>query len=163
MKLYVMRHGPAQDAAASFHDFDRALTIKGRKRTREVARALQHASERPHMIIASPLVRALQTAEIVASVIEPEEPVVVRQEIAPGGELMTLILELVAAQSLPTMIVGHEPDLSSLVDQLLGGNVWDKPLQKAMVIGLRLDGSGKNRIRFVLDPKNLALTHVEGA
>jgi phosphohistidine phosphatase len=157
MKLYVMRHGIAEDAAASFHDFDRALTMKGRKRAREVARALLHAGEKPHVIISSPLVRALQTAEIVASVIEPEEPVIVRQEIAPGGELLTLIHELVAAQSKSVMIVGHEPTLSSLVDQLLGGHAWDKPLQKAMVVGLKLEDTGKCRVRFVLDPKNLEL------
>ncbi|MBI5535096.1 MAG: phosphohistidine phosphatase SixA [Deltaproteobacteria bacterium] len=163
MKLYVMRHGIAEDAASSFHDFDRALTMKGRKRTREVARALQHAGEKPHFIVASPLVRALQTAEIVASVIEPEEPVTVRQEIAPGGELMTLVQEIVGAYTHPVMIVGHEPDLSVLVDQLLGGNAWERPFQKAMVVGLRLDASGKSRIRFVLDPKNLELKHIEGA
>lgn len=157
MKLYVMRHAVAEDAAASFHDFDRALTLKGRKRAREVARTLQHADEKPRVIISSPLVRALQTAEIVASVLDPEEPVTVRQEIAPGGELLTLIHELVAAQSKSVMIVGHEPALSSLVDQLLGGHAWDKPLQKAMVIGLRIDESGKCRLRFVLDPKNLDL------
>lgn len=163
MKLYVMRHGIAEDAASSFHDFDRALTMKGRKRTRDVARALQHADEKPHVIIASPLVRALQTAEIVASVIDPQEPVAVRQEIAPGGELMTLVQELVAANTHSVMIVGHEPDLSILVDQLLGGHAWEQPFQKAMVIGVRLDPSGKNRIRFVLDPKNLELKHVDGA
>jgi len=162
MKLYVMRHGIAEDAASSFHDFDRALTMKGRKRTREVARALLHADEKPRLIIASPLVRALQTAEIVSSVIDPEEPVAVRQEIAPGGELMTLVNELLTAGCHPVMIVGHEPDLSMLVDQLLGGHAWERPFQKAMVVGLRLDPSGKNRIRFVLDPKNLQLKHTEG-
>jgi phosphohistidine phosphatase len=157
MKLYVMRHGVAEDAAASFHDFDRALTAKGRKRTRDVARSLDRADEKPLAIISSPLVRALQTAEIVASVIDPEEPVVVRQEIAPDGDLITLVHELVAAKARSVMIVGHEPNLSSLVDQLLGGHAWDKPLQKAMVIGMKIEESGKSRIRFVRDPKNLEL------
>jgi phosphohistidine phosphatase len=158
MKLYVMRHGIAEDAAASFHDFDRALTMKGRKRTREVARALHHAGESPHLIISSPLVRAVQTAELVASVIEPDEAPIVRQELAPGGDLLTLVGELLASQAKPVMFVGHEPDLSSLLDQLLGG--WERAMQKAMVVGLKLDNA-RHRARFVLDPKSLHLERVE--
>ena len=160
MKLYVMRHGPAEDAAASFHDFDRALTVKGRKRTREIARALHHAGESPRLIIASPLVRAVQTAEIVASVLEPDEAPVVRQELAPGGDLPALVQELLEAHAKSVMLVGHEPDLSALLDHLLNGK-WDRPVQKAMVIGLRLDASHHDRLRFILDPKSLQLEHLD--
>ncbi len=163
MKLYLMRHGAAEDAASSFHDFDRALTSKGRKRTRDVARALHRAGESPHLILASPLVRALQSAEIAAAVIDPEEPVGVRQEIAPNGDIMTLVHELAESQRKSVMLVGHEPSLSTLVDQLLGGNIWDKPLQKSMVVGLKIDETGHGKLRFVLDPKTFALQAKDAA
>ncbi|MBN9165380.1 MAG: histidine phosphatase family protein, partial [Myxococcales bacterium] len=82
MKLYVMRHGPAEDNAPTGRDEDRALTPAGRERTRAVARALLAADEAPLTIIASPLVRALQTAEIVAAVTDLEKRV--REAKEPG-------------------------------------------------------------------------------
>lgn len=157
MKLYVMRHGAAEDAAASFSDFNRALTPKGRKRTREVARKLVHAGEVPDLILSSPLVRALQTAEIAASVMDPKEPVGVRQEIAPSGDIMTLVHELCESQRKSVMVVGHEPSLSSLIDQLIGGGSWDRAMQKSMVVGLRIDDAGRGKMRFVVDPKDLQI------
>jgi phosphohistidine phosphatase len=68
MKLYVMRHGPAEDHADSGMDGDRALTANGRDRVRAVAALLVDLNEEPLSIITSPLVRAVQTAEVVASV-----------------------------------------------------------------------------------------------
>jgi phosphohistidine phosphatase len=66
MKLYVVRHGPAEDAATSGADSDRALTAAGRERVRAVARALIEIDEVPRLVVSSPLVRAVQTGEIVA-------------------------------------------------------------------------------------------------
>ena len=64
MKLYVMRHGPAEDHHAA-GDAARALTTSGRERVRQVAELLVTEGEAPKHIVSSPLVRALQTAEIV--------------------------------------------------------------------------------------------------
>jgi phosphohistidine phosphatase len=161
MKLYVLRHGTAEEAAASLNDFDRALTAKGRKRTREVARVLQQRGEIPHLILSSPLVRALQTAEIAASVLDPPEPVGVRQEIAPGGDLIGLVRELASAGKKPAMVVGHEPGMSMLVEQLLGVGVWGRPVLKSMVVAMRVDERGRGKLRFVLDPKNLQVEPFE--
>src|SRR6188472_2355125 len=113
MKVYVMRHGPAEDDSPTGRDADRALTTSGRDRTRSVARALVEGDEAPVQIISSPLVRALQTAEIVAAAASVD-PVEVRREIAPGGDSVALIAELVRAGKRRVMLVGHEPDLSML-------------------------------------------------
>src|SRR4051812_9306069 len=68
MKLYVMRHGPAEDSSASGRDADRVLTVAGRERVRLVAQALMDGAEYPFTIVSSPLARALESAEIVAEV-----------------------------------------------------------------------------------------------
>ncbi|MEI7894874.1 MAG: histidine phosphatase family protein, partial [Myxococcales bacterium] len=65
MKLYVMRHGPAEDTAPSGRDGDRTLTVSGRSRTDGVVSALIEKGEAPHAVLTSPLVRTVQTAEIV--------------------------------------------------------------------------------------------------
>ena len=159
MKVYVMRHGPAEDDSPTGRDADRALTTSGRDRTRSVARALVEGDEAPVQIISSPLVRALQTAEIVAAAASVD-PVEVRREIAPGGDAVALIAELVRASKRRVMIVGHEPDLSMLVHRLVG-KAPGQGMLKAMVVGVRCEADEQDpkgfssKLRFILDPKTL--------
>lgn len=146
-----MRHGPAEDVAASGRDFDRALTNSGRERVRRVAEELQRRDEAPKLILTSPLVRALQTAEIVASVSPPLESLSVRREIAPGGDMADLLREQLALGARRVMVVGHEPDVSSLVAGFIPG--WTAGFEKAMVVGLRLRAGEPTELRFFYDPK----------
>jgi len=174
VKLYVMRHGPADDSSPTGRDGDRALTPDGRERTRAVAKALLQADEAPLAILSSPLVRALQTAEIVAAITDLEKrvrdakdaggslgAVEIRREMAPGGDPLALINELVRSGRKRAMIVGHEPDLSMLVSQLTGRHP-DQGMLKSMVVGIRvkpldqrLDNERIGTLRFILDPKTL--------
>jgi phosphohistidine phosphatase len=169
MKLLVMRHGPAEDFAHTGRDADRALTASGRERVRAVAKALVDEGEAPFVIVSSPLVRALQTAEIVAAITgldrrarEEEKAkrsgasgtVEIRREMAPGGDEVGLVSELVAAGRKRVMIVGHEPDLSMLVHRLVG-QTPPQGMLKAMVVGVKLKPDAEARPWFVLDPKTL--------
>ncbi|MCL2723214.1 MAG: phosphohistidine phosphatase SixA [Polyangiaceae bacterium] len=175
MKLYVMRHGPAEDTSPTKRDADRALTESGRNRVHAVARTLAEHGEAPFVILSSPLVRAFQTAEIVASVTGLAERVAsekkarssgakgsveMRLEMAPGGDQMGLVSELVSAGRKRVMIVGHEPDLGVLVARLIGEPPREGML-KAMVVGLKLTPNAhgadfSSKLRFVLHPKTLA-------
>lgn len=184
MKLYIVRHGPAEDHSLTGRDADRALTSSGRDRVRSVARELVAHDEAPFQILSSPLVRALQTAEIVAAVTTldvrvREEAraraagatgaVEVRRELAPGGEAHSLVLRMAREGRKRVMIVGHEPDLSMLVSQLIG-TVPEQGMLKAMVVGVKLTPPEapeapappearegvRATFRFVLDPKALA-------
>jgi phosphohistidine phosphatase len=159
MKVYVMRHGSAEDRAESGVDGDRALTLAGRERVRAVARLLLDSTEEPTHIVTSPLVRAVQTAEIVALVTrlgDRDGTVEVRRDLAPGGDPVRLVQKLVSEQRKRVLLTGHEPDLSGLVASLLGGFV--RSFDKAMVVGLQVHERGAGaRLRFVLDPRALEL------
>ena len=158
MKLYVMRHGPAEDFAPSGRDADRALTPSGRDRVREVAKLLVKSDEAPRVIVSSPLVRALQTAEIVAAEVGVDR-VETSRELAPGGDAYAFARALASGDRKRPMIVGHEPDLSSLVSMFIGG--FSRDMLKAMVVGLQAR-DGETRLRFVLDPKRLELDREDG-
>ncbi|MFW5740049.1 MAG: phosphohistidine phosphatase SixA [Myxococcota bacterium] len=161
MKLYLMRHGAAEDKRKGTpSDFDRALTVRGRKRVREVGRALRDNWVLPDIIVASPIVRALQTAEIVAARLDPDEPVVVRRELAPGGELLPLVGELLRSDLESALLVSHEPGLSRLVSSLLGEDLWQSSFSKGMVVALRVSEDGRSKLLFALDPKQLEPVHV---
>ena len=157
MKLYVMRHGPAEDQAESGRDFNRALTATGRERVRAVAKALEAKDESPHHIATSPLVRAVQTAEIVAVATKLSErggTVETRRELASGSDADIYVAKLLEGHDKKkrVMIVGHEPDLSALVTKLLG-DPMPVPMDKAMVVGLTLRAGHPAKLRFILEPK----------
>jgi len=154
VRLYVVRHGPAEDDAPSGKDFDRALTPSGRERVRDVARALERHDEKPRVILTSPLVRAIQTAEVLAAELGVTT-VETSREMAPGGDAVGLVRALVAQQRKRTMLVGHQPDLTLLVEALIGAR-FAHDMLKAMVVGLNAHEDGKVDLRFVLDPKTLA-------
>lgn len=176
MKLYVMRHGPAQDDSPSGRDADRALTPSGRERVAAVAKSLAAEGEAPFSILSSPLVRAVETAEIVAEVTHLSRraredkkaqragatgEIEIRRELGMGTEKLALLAELVRAGRKRVMIVGHEPDLSMLVMSLVGKEL-EAGMGKAMVVGVKLTPDPRvaglefrSTLRFVLEPKTL--------
>ena len=72
MNLYLMRHGIAltRDDPSVAHDAERPLTGKGVKRMRKAAKGLRELAIRFDSILTSPLSRARQTADIVASTLD---------------------------------------------------------------------------------------------
>lgn len=163
MKLYVMRHGPAEDQAPSARDDDRALTPAGRERVLSVSAKLLEIGEAPRFIITSPLVRAVQTAEIVAIGIHKNDggaSVEVRREMVPGGDVASLARKLAASGRKRVMLVGHEPDLSAAMGGLLEG--FELDFAKAMVVGLHMEANARPaRLRFVLEPRALELLKLD--
>lgn len=161
MKLYLMRHGPAEDRADSGLDGDRALSASGRSRVRAVAKMLLDLEEAPANIVTSPLARSVQTAEIVAIASKLGArggTVQVRRELSPGAASDAVLFARRAAHegAKRVLLVGHEPDLTGVAAALLDG--FDRTFDKAMVVGLHLPGEGGHaRLRFVLDPRTLTL------
>lgn len=148
-----MRHGEAVDAPPGFSDGDRWLTAKGRRQTRAVSSHLaKHC--RPAAIWTSPLVRATQTAEILASALEIEEELSVLRELASGN--VRAILEHAAKYDgpRPLCLVGHEPTLSSLAIEILGSERWPG-MKKSAVCALRWKGDERGRFGWMLLPKRL--------
>ncbi|HEY4116946.1 MAG TPA: phosphohistidine phosphatase SixA [Byssovorax sp.] len=155
MELFIVRHGEAVGEAPGLGDEGRFLTEKGRRVTRRVARFLaKKPGRRPAEIWTSPLVRAVQTAEILAEVSGVRAGVVAKAELAPGRDPGDLLALLAAhAPSGPIALVGHEPSLSVLASSLLGKGFAG--LRKSAVLALKWDGKEPAELRFLLDPKTL--------
>jgi phosphohistidine phosphatase SixA len=141
MKLYLVRHAEAIERSGTTPDASRYLTTKGRLAFRKIARRVRRAGIAPDVIFTSPLLRAVQTAEILAERLKHEGPVVVAKELSPGFDLPAL-RSLLAEAGNPreAAFVGHEPDLGTLAAILLdvpGGF----PLRKGAVLALEADGS----------------------
>jgi phosphohistidine phosphatase len=117
--VYLVRHAAAVEGDSATPDAARALTTKGRKRFHKIARALGRHGEKLDAILTSPLVRAVQTAEILAGEIRHGE-VAVLPELAPGQTVDALLRAVAkrAGKGGSVALVGHEPQLSSSVAAL---------------------------------------------
>lgn len=153
MELFIMRHGPAEDVSDTGLDSDRLLTAKGRERVRLVARELHRLGEKPRAIMTSPLARALETARIVqAEFALHRAPFEEHAWLGMQGRARELVDQIVEEQRDGVVLVGHEPELSTLVRELTGRHVH---MDKAMVVGITYDDG--MRLRFVLEPKTLTV------
>ncbi|HEV2177750.1 MAG TPA: phosphohistidine phosphatase SixA [Terriglobia bacterium] len=120
-ELYFMRHAAALAGDGSvFDDAKRPLTPDGKAKLKQIAGGLRRLGFPVDWIVTSPLVRAVETAEIVAESVG-DVPVDFCDALRPGGAAEALVAFL-AKQPVRKriLLVGHEPGLSELAARLLG-------------------------------------------
>lgn len=121
MQLYLIRHAKAVERSFDIPEDFRYLTPEGRERFRHICSLLRKKGLAPVAIVSSPLVRAVQTAEILAEVLAFGGPLTVDEALAPGFNLEGLLKVFVRHPGVTSLAcVGHEPDLSDLGATLLG-------------------------------------------
>ncbi len=113
--IWLLRHGDAEDSAAD--DASRRLTSKGERQARAAGRALAELGVEIDRCVASPKLRALDTARIACTELGIDYDV---SEALSGGDFDPAGL---AAGSGSVLLVGHEPDFSRAVQLATGGTV----------------------------------------
>jgi phosphohistidine phosphatase len=160
MELFFMRHAEAERRERYSNDHQRPLTEQGRQTQCLVARALVSVLQPLHHLLSSPLVRARQTADIVAAALRFAGPV---EETAVLGTDCTAgaMLHLLQGYTRDTRIlcVGHEPDMSRLSAIFLDGKGHSTiAFQPGAIIGLAFQGHpepGQGTLRLFLRPTDL--------
>lgn len=138
MKVLFIRHAEAVEQTAELPDGFRSLTSRGRKRFRLVAAALGHIGLAPDVIVASPRIRAVQTAEILAEAIRFNGEVAISPELGGDPDLAVLADILrTHASAKELVIVGHEPSLGEMISGLLGMPAHPK-LTKGCVVAMKI-------------------------
>jgi phosphohistidine phosphatase len=118
-----MRHGlaVAQGSVRFSDDAQRALVPEGKEKMREIGAGLKRMGCELDWIVTSPLVRAVETAEIIAESLASRPPVDVSEAMRPGGSAEALVTFLAKRPNRTrVLVVGHEPDLSELAARLIG-------------------------------------------
>ena len=157
MQLYVVEHGIAVEGGEGIPDEWRPLTDKGRRRFRKTARAFGKLGRNLDLILTSPLVRAVQTAEILAGETEPEE-VAVLAELDPKFDVQAVRNAIAsrAGKAEAVAIVGHEPQLSSVLAALSGVSQAEIDLENGTIVRVDVstltDGASADP-RWWLKPK----------
>ena len=117
MSIYLVRHGEARPDP---DDAVRPLSERGRAEVERVARLVALARPPVAEIRHSGLLRARQTAEILAAALAPAGGVRAHEGFAPGDEPGIAAAACEAATE-PVMLVGHMPHLGRLASRLLIG------------------------------------------
>jgi phosphohistidine phosphatase len=154
-QLWVLRHAEAEPHGTRL-DSDRRLTERGEEQARAAGVALARLDPGFEVVLFSPKLRARQTAELAAAEWGKGGRALLREhEALAGGFDAEQALE--AVRSLDAdgrlLLVGHEPDLSSIVADLTGGRI---DLKKGGLAAVRLEGVG-GELAVLMRPRELAL------
>jgi phosphohistidine phosphatase len=162
MDLYIIRHawaGQYGDPAWP-NDSDRPLTDEGRARFAEMSKKLMECGVGPRLIATSPMVRCVQTAQVLAKAVGGGAEVVQREELLPGGDPEGLFVWTAKQARHHDEIawVGHAPDVGLLAAAVLGlGEGW-LHFSKGAVAAIRFDDSlrsGRGELRWLVTAKVL--------
>ncbi|ABE31677.1 phosphohistidine phosphatase SixA [Paraburkholderia xenovorans LB400] len=149
MDLILWRHAEAEDIAST--DLARALTTRGRKQAQNVAKWLRMRLPDDALVLASPAVRTIQTAETLS-----DQYRVVR-ELAPNASADNVLDAAGWPRGIAqtVVIVGHQPTLGHVAARLLGNSEASWPLRKAgvwWIASRERDGDDQAVLRAAMSP-----------
>jgi phosphohistidine phosphatase len=166
MNLFILRHAIALNAGEDglpkdLPDADRPLSKEGKEKLLRSCAALREMKLNFDAVLSSPLLRAKQTAQIVAKELKLKSKPVQTAQLAPDGSPKLLIEQLletgVTAKNI--LLVGHEPYLSQFISLLISGSTTAAiELKKGGLAKLEVRHLGYARcatLAWLLTPKQL--------
>jgi phosphohistidine phosphatase len=154
MKVYFLRHGVAVDRLV-WHgeDTERPLLGLGHKRTKQVALAARRWKLSFERVLTSPALRAQQTAEVFMQHFctgkrkHARTRIEVDARLSHGFNLDRLRMVLGAKKQASVLLVGHEPDFSQTISELIGGA--SVVLKKSGLVRVDLEAAPSTRGKLI--------------
>jgi len=139
-KLLLVRHAKSDWENSELKDFDRPLNKRGQKNAPEMAGRLLKAGLIPEILITSPALRALTTAECFAEVLGIEKSTIIKERDiyeASSSALLGIINSLDNSYHFAALI-GHNPGLTNLAVNLCNSDVYNIPTCGMVLINFPL-------------------------
>jgi phosphohistidine phosphatase len=159
MLLLLARHADAgvSDPARWPDDADRPLTELGRATQRRISERVGDAGWSPAVIVSSPLLRARQTAEIIAEVCGVSAPLVIAEALADTPDVDAVANVIASVGSEPIVaLTGHSPWMDELASLLLVGEreALRTQFSKSAIMGIRTESiaAGAGELLAFLQP-----------
>ena len=152
VRVHLLRHAHAGDSFDWIGDDDlRPLTKKGRGQAERLGAFLEDHGVRPDVIVTSPLVRARQTAEIVAEALGMTIKTDQRLGAGFGKRELWALLDETGAREI--LLVGHDPDFSSLLTYLIDAAALSMKKGTLATVDLHTKlGDGEGELRWLVPP-----------
>ncbi|MBC7927449.1 MAG: histidine phosphatase family protein [Bryobacteraceae bacterium] len=143
MELYILRHGIAEDGGPGRPDEKRELTQEGRQKLTGTLRTAARAGIKPAMILTSPLVRAVETAELAATELGYSGDLIRSNALIPEAEPQAVWDEIRTHQNESSlMLSSHNPLCSRLAGYLLAAPELSVEFKKGSMLCVHLDRVG---------------------
>ncbi len=156
MQIYLLRHGIAEENAPSGRDADRALTEEGRQKLRNVL-AMAKRDVDPAVILTSPYLRAVQTAEIAVEALGHGKELLHTESLIPTSDPEAAWEEVrLHRDAAQLLLVGHEPLMGRIASFLLNAPTLLIDVKKASVIRIDVPEFGikpRGSLKWMLVPK----------
>ncbi len=140
MNLYLVRHADAEKAHPGKKDEDRKLSREGKDRIRGVAKQWFYFIKNIDIICSSPFMRAMETAEIIRDCFEYDGEIIKDNKLASGSYTKDMIEFVNSLDGNDIMVVGHQPDLSEHVSNLISANGALIEFKKASIAKISFNG-----------------------
>ncbi len=159
MDLFILRHGEAGRHSLSPGDSKRPLTSEGRQEIADLSNGLQSLKIKLDCIFTSPLLRAKQTAEVVAKSLKYNGKIEELDSLKPEGSRLEFYASLSKLKrDSVVLVVGHEPYLSEMISEAISQSDCRIRLKKAGLARIKVISilpKIKGELRWLLAPKHL--------
>lgn len=154
MRVYLLRHADADaDIPEGLDDAARSLTAKSRETAYAHFASLKSRMEGVALILTSPLVRAVQTAQILALAQGLDTPLRADRSLLPDMPVGSLDVVLGEHAEADVVLVGHNPSMPAMAAHLLSMQAFPRAVSPGTIIGLeRPRGSARAKLLFFAAP-----------
>ncbi|HQR83387.1 MAG: hypothetical protein B7Y05_05330 [Polynucleobacter sp. 24-46-87] len=124
--LFLLRHAKAKSAGILVEDYDRPLSDKGVKDTKKLANKLHKKDFSCDLVMTSPAVRAITTAQLLSNRLDIPHTHLVINDALYGSDAMVFlkVISAVSKKIDTLMVVGHNPGLMGLASLIAGEPIF---------------------------------------
>ena len=168
MELFILRHGETSKRLSRSGGLDRPLTYTGTNDIKNIADSIKKLRIKIDLIVTSPLSSCKQTGEIINDLFNKRIPIIICNHLKPEGELLDFYNKISKYKDTSSiLIVGHEPYLSSMINDIISKNDADRNynknnnniiLKKAGLSRIKITSTVpklKGELRWLLTPRIL--------
>ena len=155
MNLYFIRHGKAEPTSPLKKDSDRELTSDGIIILKATVESWKNVIKGFDFILTSPLLRAMQTSEIISKVIGFNSDIIKENLLLPGSNTNSLVELANSLEEANIALIGHQPDLSFHTSRLISSKEVNLRYSPGTIAKISFEGKpkfGKGELVFLLPP-----------
>ena len=131
MELFILRHGETSKRLSRSGGLDRPLTYTGTSDIKGIANSIKKLRIKIDLIVTSPISSCKQTGEIINDLFNKKIPIIICNDLTPEGELLDFYNKISKYKDRSSiLIVGHEPYLSSMINDIISNNDSDRNYNK---------------------------------
>jgi phosphohistidine phosphatase len=150
MKLHFLRHA---DAIEGMDDEVRPLSVHGKKEAKAIGLFFKNSKIELNRVYSSPLLRAMETAKIVATISNEQEPPKMESTDHLRNEAEQTSFDRwiskFSSEENNILLVGHAPSLAKRVRKILGMSNVGLDLPTAGLVGLEFANQEARLLYFV--------------